>query len=106
MVIASSILLWVTAAMAVALVSIMFWIFLYNRDGKQHSAHVHFLICNALGVAIPVAYLVWHSYTHEKIATPFEPVSPEVAYRRSMQPTRMTSTDQYLHAPGSPTNSQ
>lgn len=104
MVIAAVVLLWTSAAMAVILVSVMFWIFLYNRTGHQHSSHIHFIAVNALGVAIPVVYIIWHFCTHESVTTPFAPVSPEVGYRHSL--TRTPSADDYRPAPSIATESQ
>lgn len=46
-------LLWLSVYVSVALVAGTFWVFLADRPGEQHPAHLHFLWVVLLGVLLP-----------------------------------------------------
>lgn len=54
----SNYMLWSSAYMAVALVALMFWIFLFNRKGNQQAEHVLFGLLVIVGLLAPVFWLV------------------------------------------------
>mmetsp|Transcript_49929 Transcript_49929/g.99095 ORF Transcript_49929/g.99095 Transcript_49929/m.99095 type:complete len:340 (-) Transcript_49929:11-1030(-) len=52
-------LLWLSVFVSVALVAGTFWVFLADREGEQHSAHLHFLWVVLLGILLPAGCSVY-----------------------------------------------
>lgn len=52
----STMLLWASAYGAIVLCGYMFWIFLVNRRGRQHTAHVHFAVLISIGLLMPIIF--------------------------------------------------
>lgn len=54
----ATLLLWLSALAAISVSSLMMWIYLMNRQGKQHGAANHFAIAIGCGFLTPAVYVV------------------------------------------------